>query len=172
MEVTVMAANSNNGGRFGGSTLSSLSRALCGSVFALALVAVPMAGTSKADDHGVHKGPIPVDHVTRAPEAYYGQRISVKGDIDDVYGPGVFTIEKDSGIQDSTRFAGPDLLVIVPMSVRSTLPAAEIKKGKDIVLVGVLHHGRIPDMDDVKDFQGDVDFDNKPVLLVEEVHFD
>jgi len=165
-------SNTGKDARFGGSTLRALSRAICGSVFALALVAVPMAGTSKADDHGAHQGPIPVDHVTRAPEAFYDHRISVKGDIDDIYGPGVFTIQKDSGIADHMRPAGPDLLVIVPVGIRSAISNEEFKKGHDVEIVGVLHRGRVPDMDDLKDIDGDIDFDNKPVLLVEEIHFD
>jgi hypothetical protein len=110
----------------------------------------------------------------RSPETYYGLKIAVKGDIDDIYGPGVFTIERgDLRLGNLSRATDKELLVILPVALRAAIPAGQIEKGQDVELVGVLHRGITPDMDDLTDLdEDDIDFDEDPVLMVEEIVFD
>lgn len=48
-----------------------------------------------------------VDRIAAAPEAYYGKTVTIVGDVADVYGPRMFTLDED------TVGASADLLVLV-----------------------------------------------------------
>jgi hypothetical protein len=161
--------------KIAGSTAHRMARTFFASLFVFALVVVPMSTTSAAKDkHGVKRGALRVDSVVRNPEPFYGLKISVKGDIDDIYGPGAFTIERSNpSLNELSRATDKELLVIVPIGLRSTIPSSEIEKGQDVELVGVLHRGVTSDMDDFNNLDADdADFDDEPVLIVEEIVFD
>ncbi len=64
-----------------------------------------------------------VDAIAAAPDAYYGKTVTIAGDVADVYGPRMFTLDED------TIGAGADLLVLVKEPVpgaREALDDAEV----------------------------------------------
>lgn len=64
--------------------------------------------------------------IARTPAQYYGRRVEVGGEIEDVFSNNVFTLDEDA------LFAGPDVLVI------TRRPATAVSDGADIRVTGTL----------------------------------
>ena len=75
------------------------------------------ADTTMHASHGtaVMATPISAGKLARDAQAYYGQTISVKAEVEDVLGPNMFTLDEDS------LLAGSDVLVLVPRGLASNL---------------------------------------------------
>ncbi|MBD1910975.1 hypothetical protein [Leptolyngbya sp. FACHB-16] len=105
------------------------------------------------------------EEISKNPESYYGQTISVEGTVADQLTPSTFTL------QDNDLFAGEEVLVI------GSTPDAALAEKEDIVITGVLRP-YIPN-----EFEQDYDLDwdsglkqkiddefiEKPVLVVESI---
>jgi hypothetical protein len=46
--------------------------------------------------------------IVRDPNNFYGQKVQVRAEVEEVYGPNLFALDEDAW------FAGPDLLVVIP----------------------------------------------------------
>ena len=100
--------------------------------------------------------------IARTPEKYYGRQLAVNGEIEDVFGSYVFTLDEDA------LFAGPDVLVI------TRKPAAAVVDGADVQVSGTLRPFTWTEIRRDYDYLGlDQDlvvrFENRPVILADAV---
>jgi len=82
---------------------------------ALALCALGVligASIARTDDKA---GTIAAGKLAKHPEEYYGKTVSVRAEVEDVFGSNMFTLDEDA------LFAGPDVLVLVPKGLSATL---------------------------------------------------
>ena len=91
----------------------------------LVATSVKMAGDAHAMHHGKATDPVEVQRtgievvtpgkLSRDGKKFYGQTITVRGEVDDVIDSRTFTLDEDSILP------GPDVVVLVPKGVASTL---------------------------------------------------
>ena len=100
-------------------------------------------------------------------DTYYGQTVTVKGEVEDVLHAHAVTLDEDA------LFAGPDVLVLIPEG-----RAMSLKKDDDITVTGVVRRYVVADLD--RDFdwfedgkilktETEVDFKTRPVLVATSV---
>ena len=78
----------------------------------VALTVGGLAGTLAA---GTDKAMISAGKLAKDAKQFYGQTVTVKAEVENVYDSRSFTLDED------TMFAGPDVLVLVPAGMTSTL---------------------------------------------------
>ncbi|MCC5636591.1 hypothetical protein LC593_12100 [Nostoc sp. CHAB 5844] len=100
--------------------------------------------------------------LTTNPSTYYGKRLTVTGEVEDINSPVAYTLDEDK------LLGGEDLLVL------HTKPQAKVKPGEKIAVSGVLRPLIIADLERDYDLSWDVNvrkqlqakYRNKPVLVV------
>ncbi len=100
--------------------------------------------------------------VARSPDKFYGRQVAVQGEIEDVFGTYVFTLDEDA------LFAGPDVLVITQK------PAAAVVDGAEVRVSGTVRPFTWAEIRRDYDFlrlDSDlvVRFENRPVILADSV---
>lgn len=103
--------------------------------------------------------------VTEDPKQYYGKSLAVKGEVEDILSPNVFTLDEDE------LFGAEDLLVLNRASTQN------IKDDETVVVTGVLRPFVITDLERDYDLTWDLDiqkkleaeYSQKPVLVVDSV---
>jgi hypothetical protein len=100
--------------------------------------------------------------ITENPSQYYGQRLAVTGEVEDVVSPTAFTLDEDE------LFGASDLLVLT----QKTQKAA--KDGETVAVTGVLRPFVVADIE--RDFDIDLDpklqveYENKPVFIADAIY--
>lgn len=148
----------------------SRTRFALGPALALALIALPLAAPTRANDHDLDDiyeaigDPVPSDYVVQNPQTMYGHKALVEGYVEHIYGPHMFTINMHSRIH---RY--PDLLVVNPGNLKYRLGDDDLDVGEKVTLVGVLRKGVVTEVEDLDDPDDDVDVDvdRDPVLIIE-----
>ncbi|MEO0646454.1 MAG: hypothetical protein AAFZ17_09930 [Cyanobacteria bacterium J06650_10] len=107
-----------------------------------------------------------VGDVAADPEAYYGQRIALEGEVEEVMESGLFTMDEDE------LFGGDDLLVI------PTKGSEPVQDGGIVALTGVLRSYVTADFEKDYDLEWDLDitekieaeYEQKPVFVADGVY--
>lgn len=107
--------------------------------------------------------------ITKNPNKYYGKRIAVPAEVEEIVGPNAFTLDEDQLI------GGSDLLVLVATPKQKQTP---IKDGEKVVATGVLRPFVVADIERDYDLTWDlnlqrkleVEYRNKPVFIAESVY--
>ncbi len=142
-----------------------------------------MAPGTKAQDYADafsrHGDPIEATAVTRAPEIYMNKTVFVKGTVDDVYRPNVFTLDQpDAALTHGINGPGhKDLIVVVPAAVHAMLGAMGVEEGTKLHIVGEIRNVTVAEIDDLSDLDDpdddvDIDIDNKVVMIATAVRID
>lgn len=105
--------------------------------------------------------------ITSNPTEYYGETLAVTGEIEEVYGRGVFTLDEDE------LFGGEDLLVIVNSPVMTS-----VYEGETVAVTGELRSFVVADIDRDYDLDWDLDlqqeleveYSDRSVLIVDKVY--
>ena len=100
------------------------------------------------------------------PSQYYGQTLAVTGEIENVYGEGIFTLDEDE------LFGGEDLLVVVPN------PTEVVEDGETVATTGQLRSFVVADLERDYDLTWDggvveeleAEYRERPVLVVDRVY--
>lgn len=100
--------------------------------------------------------------LTTNPSAYYGKRLTVTGEVENINSPVAYTLDEDK------LLGGEDLLVL------HTQPQIKVKRGEEITISGVLRPLVIADLERDYDLTWDLNlrkqleakYRNKPVLVV------
>ena len=92
--------------------------------------------------------------ITSEPSQYYGQTLAVTGEIEEVYGRGIFTLDEDE------LFGGEDLLVIVADSMMTG-----VYEGQTVAVTGELRSFVVADIE--RDYELTWDLDTQQELEVE-----
>ena len=112
--------------------------------------------------------PISAGKLARDAQAYYGQTISVKAEVEDVLGPNMFTLDEDS------LLAGSDVLVLVPRGL-----AGNLTHDQKVVVTGKVRQFVETELDrdydwfdngKLVDVKTKVDWKTRPVLVAETIH--
>lgn len=106
------------------------------------------------------------DDISDSPEDYYFRRIAVEGDVETLLGPNVATLNEEA------LFGGEDLLVIHPEE------NFLVKEGESVVMTGTLQAFVTADIERDYDLTWDLDlqeqieveYENRPVLIVDSVY--
>jgi hypothetical protein len=133
----------------------------------LAVGAVLVAGSSFAGDahkgHADHKDMISAGKLARDAKDFYGKTVTVKAEVEDVFGDKTFTLDEDSVL------AGADVLVLVPGGMTAALTTDQ-----KVVVTGTVRPFVVAELDrDFDFFQGGkiiktekkVDFEQRPVIV-------
>ncbi|HYD47794.1 MAG TPA: hypothetical protein VEB21_05575 [Terriglobales bacterium] len=64
--------------------------------------------TARRNVAGGTQGEIETGDIAKLPEQFYNKTVSVKAEVEEVFGPNAFTLDEDQ------LFAGPDVLVLMP----------------------------------------------------------
>ncbi|MBD2773704.1 hypothetical protein [Iningainema tapete] len=112
--------------------------------------------------------PVPGE-IGENPKTYYNKVIAVPADIARIYSPSAFVLE------DNTLLGNNPLLVLITNQLKDKAP---IKQGERIVATGTLRQFVIPELERDYNFafdpqlrkQLEVDYDKKPVLIVEGIY--
>lgn len=100
--------------------------------------------------------------ITENPSRYYGQRLAVTGEVEEVVSPNSFTLDEEE------LFGANDLLVL------SETPQAAAEDGETVAVIGVLRPFVVAEIE--RDFDLDLDpeleveYENKPVLIGDAVY--
>jgi hypothetical protein len=114
--------------------------------------------------------PISTSALVRSPNQYYGQRVTVRADVDDVIGPNMFTLDEDA------VFAGPDVLVLVPRGI-----SARLTHDQKIVVTGQVRPFIQAELERDFDFfkngklvqvKRNVDWETRPVIVADSIRTD
>jgi hypothetical protein len=90
-------------------------------------VAPPLvAGEGKAAAGGAQAIETTAGEVAKNPGKFYGKKVKVTAEVEDVYSAHAFTLDEDA------MFAGPDVLVLIPA------PTRESKDGEDMTVTGIV----------------------------------
>lgn len=101
--------------------------------------------------------------LVRDPKAYYGQTVSVQSEVEDVLSANAFTLDEDA------VFKGPDVLVLVPRGVASSL-----SHDQKVTVTGTVRPWVVADLDRDYDFfkhgeivstRTKVDWKTRPVVV-------
>lgn len=100
--------------------------------------------------------------IARSPDKFYGSRVAVKGEIEDVFSAHAFTLDEDA------LFAGPDVLVITKQ------PAAAAVDGATVRVTGAVRRFTWAEIRSDYDYLGldndlIVELENRPVILADSV---
>ena len=109
--------------------------------------------------------------ITSNPEPYYNKVIAVPGKIQNVTGNNVFTL-------DGNLIGGKDLLILVPDDPNVVPYSKNVKLNETVVATGTLEKAVIADLereykfdwDDDERRQLEVDYKDKPVLVVKSIY--
>jgi hypothetical protein len=122
-----------------------------------------LIGKAAAEDRAAKPVQLSASAIAKDPQPYYGRRVSVQGEIEDVLGANTFTIDEDA------VFAGPDVLVVT-----SGRPGA-ITDGAEVKATGTLR--RLTWAELRRDFDWleldrdlIVAFENRPILIADSVY--
>ncbi|MEM6402178.1 MAG: hypothetical protein AAF757_18440 [Cyanobacteria bacterium P01_D01_bin.116] len=110
--------------------------------------------------------------ITSSPDEYYNKVIAVPGEIEDVTGENVFTLDEDKLI------GADDLLVLVPNNKDVVPYQKNVKKGETVVATGKLQKFVVADLEKEYEFTWDdgiktkleADYKDKPVLVVNTIY--
>ena len=110
--------------------------------------------------------------ITASPDEYYNKVIAVPGEIENVTGDGVFTLDEEKLI------GAEDLLVLVPNNKDVVPYKKNVKKGETVVATGTLKKFTVADIEKEYEFSWDdgikqkleADYENKPVLVVNTIY--
>jgi hypothetical protein len=98
----------------------SVATFILGGLAFIAVIAL-VAGMFREDERiATGERALGVDAIAAAPDAYYGRTVTITGDVADVYGPRMFTLDED------TIGAGADLVVLLKNAMPGTLDDAEV----------------------------------------------
>lgn len=100
------------------------------------------------------------------PSQYYGQTLAVTGEIENVYGEGIFTLDEDE------LFGGEDLLVVALNSTEA------VQDGETMATTGELRSFVVADIERDYGFTWDAgvveeleaEYSDRPVLVVDDVY--
>ena len=120
---------------------------------------------SLAHRHQMAIAPEPGE-IAADPSQYYGQTLAVTGEIENVYGEGIFTLDEDE------LFGGEDLLVVVPN------PTEVVEDGETVATTGQLRSFVVADLERDYDLTWDggvveeleAEYRERPVLVVDRVY--
>ena len=136
----------------------------------LAVGAVLVGGSAVAGDHKGHvdhKDMISAGKLARDAKDFYGKTVTVKAEVEDVFGDKTFTLDEDS------LLAGADVLVLVPAGMNAVLT-----QDQKIVVTGTVRPFVTAELDrDFDFFQGGkiikvekkVDLEKRPVIVATSV---
>lgn len=132
------------------------------------------------EDYGAYEGqlailaesvvlsPDPGD-LTQQPDAYYGKRLAIAGEVEDVIAPNVFQLDEEQ------LFGAEDLLVIV---INPEIPDVTTEEETEVTVTGILRPFQLAEFQ--RDYSLDWDrslqrkieaeYANKPVLVGQEVY--
>ncbi|WP_036487985.1 hypothetical protein [Myxosarcina sp. GI1] len=104
--------------------------------------------------------------ITSDPSQYYGQTLAVTGEVEDIYGDNVFSLDEDE------LFGANDLLVLV------TDPVDAVQDNETVAVTGELRSFVVSDIERDYDLTWDLDvqreieaeYTNRPVLVVDRVY--
>ena len=126
----------------------------------VALAVGGLAGTLAA---GPGKTVISAGKLAKDAKQFYGQTVTVKAEVENVYDSRSFTLDED------TMFAGPDVLVLVPAGMTSTLAHDQV-----VTVTGRVRPYVVAELEKDYDWfkngklvttKTDVDFKTRPVLV-------
>lgn len=142
----------------------------------LCMAPAPSRAQDYRDVFTRHGDPIEATAVTRAPETYMNKTVFVKGTVDDVYRPNVFTLDQpDAALTQGVNGPGHrDLVVVVPAEVHALLGAMGVEEGSKIEVVGDIREVTIVEVKDLADIDDDIDIDleHKTVMVAQAVRID
>lgn len=104
--------------------------------------------------------------IARNPAKFYGQKVQVSAEVEDVYNAHAFTLDEDE------LFAGPDVLVLNPA------PLSESKDGSNVTVTGTIQQFVRADIERDYDWfdnnwlesgTEEIDFSTRPVLIADSV---
>ena len=127
------------------------------------IVALTVGGLAGTLSAGPDKALISAGKLAREAKDYYGKTVTVKAEVENVYDSRSFTLDEDS------MFAGPDVLVLVPAGMTSTLAHDQV-----VTVTGTVRPFVSTELE--RDFdwfkdgklvttKTDVDFKTRPVLV-------
>lgn len=104
--------------------------------------------------------------ITSDPTQYYGQTLAVTGEVEDIYGDNVFSLDEDE------LFGANDLLVLV------TSPSEAVQDNETVAAIGELRSFVVADIERDYDLTWDLDvqqeleaeYRDRPVLVVDRVY--
>lgn len=110
--------------------------------------------------------------ITSSPDEYYNKVIAVPGEIEDVTGNNVFTLDEEKLI------GADDLLVLVPNNKDVVPYQKNVKKGETVVATGTLKKFVVADLEKEYGFDWDdgvktkleAEYKEKPVLVVNTIY--
>jgi hypothetical protein len=126
----------------------------------VALTVGGLAGTLAA---GPDKAVISAGKLAKDAKQFYGQTVTVKAEVENVYDSRSFTLDED------TMFAGPDVLVLVPAGMTATLAHDQV-----VTVTGRVRPYVVAELEKDYDWfkngklvstKSDVDFKTRPVLV-------
>jgi uncharacterized protein YdeI (BOF family) len=129
----------------------------------LIVAAAFVSGAFAADEAGV----VSAGKLAKDAKKYYGQKVSVNAEVEDVLSPNAFTLDEDS------LFAGPDVLVLVPKGV-----ADQLRHDQKVIVRGTVRPYIVAELDrDLKWFEDgkivtrktDIDWEKRPVVIADAV---
>ncbi|WP_315787966.1 hypothetical protein [Fischerella sp. JS2] len=104
--------------------------------------------------------------ITTDPQQYYGKRLAVTGEVENITGVNSFTLDEDK------LLGGQDLLVL------HTKPQPKVNENEKVAVTGVLRQFVVADLEREYNLTWDLDlkrkleaeYSNKPVLVADEVY--
>jgi hypothetical protein len=138
----------------------NLSRIMAIPVMASALVVTTAFAKEEA-------GTISAGHLAKHAKDYYGKQVTVKAEVEDVFGAKMFTLDEDA------LMAGPDVLVMVPRGLTATLA-----HDQEVLVTGEVRRYVEKDLDKDFDFFKDgkivkketrVEWETRPVIVATSV---
>ena len=105
--------------------------------------------------------------VTQSPKQYYGRRVAVTGEVENIQSPVLLTLDKNQ------LFGGQDLLVLLKAP-----PKVAINEGRRVSIIGEVRPFVVAEIERDYDFTWDlnvkkqleVEYGNKPVLVAETIY--
>jgi len=111
--------------------------------------------------------------ITSNPQQYYGRRLAVTGEVEEILDQNTFTLDEDQ------LFGATDLPVLVPNPTAAVKPNyTPVKENETVAVTGVLHPFVVADLERDYDFNWDegivkqleAEYRTKPVLIVDAVY--
>lgn len=111
--------------------------------------------------------------ITSNPQQYYGRRLAVTGEVEEILDPNTFTLDEDQ------LFGATDLPVLVPNPKAAVKPNyTPVKEDETVAVTGVLRPFVVADLERDYDFNWDegivkqleAEYRTKPVLIVDAVY--